>query len=136
MNFFLPEQLLRVMRLLVLLMTIAGIRVGATGLAQGISLSVKNAPLESVILDIRVQSNYDFLVDANLIHKARPVTVNVKNVTIEEALAACFKGQQLTYSIENNIVIIKAVAAATIAPQLVNLADTVLYTGRITDEKG
>ncbi|MFZ4861910.1 SusC/RagA family TonB-linked outer membrane protein [Sphingobacterium sp. Mn56C] len=77
--------------------------------AQNISISKKQAALYDVINEIRNQSGYDFLLNGDLLKKATPITINVSNVSVKQALDAAFKNQPFLYEIKNNnTVIIKA----------------------------
>ncbi|WP_162847119.1 SusC/RagA family TonB-linked outer membrane protein [Mucilaginibacter gracilis] len=84
-------------------------QVSAATLAQRISISKRNAPLESVLKDIRQQSGYDILFDLDLVLKAKPVTVDLVNATLDEALQSSLAGQQLTYTLENKKIVIKEI---------------------------
>lgn len=64
-----------------------------------ITLSEKNAPLESVLEKIGEQSSYDIIFNSNLIKKAKPVTVNAKNAPLLAVLAECFLDQPLSYTV-------------------------------------
>jgi type II secretory pathway component GspD/PulD (secretin) len=94
------------MRLTIILLTACFLQLSAAGFAQRITLSEQNTSLEKIIQKIRKQSGYDFLVDSKLIKKAKPVSVNLKNVTIQEALNACLSDQEMIYTIEDKIVLL------------------------------
>lgn len=106
----LPKFLL-IMRLTLFLIICSSLGASAGGYAQGkISLTLKDAPLEVALNDVLKQSNgYDFVGSPELLKKGKPVTLNVKEVTLEQALDECFKGQPLTYSIKEKIIVVKPV---------------------------
>ena len=99
-------KVLLIMKLTVLFL-VACLHVSASGIAQNITLSVKNKSLQTVIREIKKQSGYQFFYNQSILEKVSPITVDVKNVPIEEALKACFKGQIVTYEIIGKNIVIK-----------------------------
>lgn len=75
--------------------------------AQTVTLSKSNAKIVDVFKEIRKQTGYDFVYTSRHISEAKPVTINLKNAPLENALAACFKDQPLSYSIQNKTIIVK-----------------------------
>jgi TonB-linked SusC/RagA family outer membrane protein len=109
---FLRSKTILVMKLIAILLTVACLQVSAEGFSQQITLSKNNASLKSVLQDIRKQSGYQLLYNTDLIQKAKPVSINVHNSGIEEALKQSLKGQAFTYEITDKIILIKPVTAA------------------------
>jgi TonB-dependent starch-binding outer membrane protein SusC len=102
---FLPRQTLLAMKLTVILMVIA-FHVSA-GYTQVVTLHKKNALLTEVFKEIRQQTGYDFFYELTWLEKAKPVTINVNNIPLTEALNLCFKDQPLTYSITGTTIVLK-----------------------------
>jgi TonB-dependent starch-binding outer membrane protein SusC len=101
----LPSKTLLVMKLTIFLFLIGTLNVVAKGYTQ-ITLQLKNASPEQVFEQIETQTNYSFLFNYKALKEVKKITVSVKNVSLETALEACFKDQQITYRIvDNNIVI-------------------------------
>ena len=90
-----------------LVLIVAIVQVSAAAFAQKITLKEKNATLETVFKDLRKQSGYDFYFDQEEITKGRPVTINLKNTSLSEALSACLAGQPFSFIIDEKTVIIK-----------------------------
>lgn len=112
---------------LTMLFLVACLHVSASGIAQNITLSVKNKSLQVVFKEIRRQSGYEFFYNQGVLAKASPITVDVKNVSIEEALKACFKGQVVTYEIiGKNIVIKDKDASSSGKPETTKAAEVVV----------
>ena len=128
-------RFLRVMKLIVVLMTVAFLQIGFAAEAQKITLSEKNAPLSKIFKDIRLQSNYDFFGDLELLQKAKPVTINVKDATIDDVLEICFAGQNLTYTIQNKIVVFKEKKILLKSTGELS-QDSLIFKGRVVDETG
>ncbi len=82
------------------------LQVNASGYAQKISLSVKNAPMEKVLREIKKQANYNFLYNTQMLESSKPVNFNVTNASLDEVLRLCFNDQPLTYSIVDGTIII------------------------------
>ncbi|MCX2449768.1 SusC/RagA family TonB-linked outer membrane protein [Pedobacter sp. PLR] len=92
-------------KLITVLVFSLSVQVNASVLAQ-ITLSEKNAPLETVLEKIGVQSDYDIIFNSNLIKKARPVTVDAKNAPLLGVLAECFVNQPLSYTVSSLTIIV------------------------------
>ena len=88
-------------------MLTACLQVGATGYTQTVSLSVKDAQLETVFRDIRKQTGYNFIFTREVISAANPVNINVQNASLKDVLEMCFQNQPLSFSIEDKFVVIK-----------------------------
>lgn len=101
------KKLSKVMRLLAILMLAACMQVSARGYSQNITLSVKHASLEAVLNEIKKQSGYQFFFSESTLAKSNPVTLEVKDQSIEEVLKKCFEGQPFTYAVVLNTVVIK-----------------------------
>ncbi|OFX79986.1 MAG: hypothetical protein A2X20_00140 [Bacteroidetes bacterium GWE2_40_15] len=136
------------MKLTFLFMTLAFLQVQAKSYSQQITLSGQNANLEDIFVEIMKQTNSHFVYSAEMLMAAKPVTVDLSNATLEEALEQCFLDQPLTYIIENNTVIVKMkelppppVKGVVVDEQgipfaFVNIMVKGTTTGTFTDEKG
>lgn len=82
------------------------IHAGARAGSPMITLSVKNAPIEKVFKSIRKQSGYLFLHTEEVLKNARPVSVHIKESSIEKVLEKCFENQPLSYRISNKTVVV------------------------------
>ena len=81
---------------------------------QQVTIVAKNESLVSVIKQLRAQTNYSVMASSADLEKAKPVTMNLKGVSIEAALKEIFKNQSLQYEIKNkNITIRKKVSIIT-----------------------
>lgn len=75
--------------------------------AQPITLKVERMALTEVFQQIRKQSQMDFIIKSKQMARSRLVTVEVKNVPLEEALKLVFEGQPFDYVVESNTIIVK-----------------------------
>lgn len=90
----------------------------AIGFSQQVTLSVSGARLEQVLESIRTQTGYSFIFDARYAKNALPVTVTLKEESLETALAQVFKGQPFTYEVNDRIVTVLASRKVTVATTL------------------
>lgn len=99
-------------KLMLVLFFLGFLNINVNAFAQKkITVAGKNLPMEKVLESIKEQSGlYLFFIQKD-IKKAQPVTINVKNVTLDEALKACFSNQPLTYIIEENTIVVKEKSA-------------------------
>jgi TonB-linked SusC/RagA family outer membrane protein len=98
---------LLVMKFTAIFLLAASLQVSAKGYSQKVTLFEKNAPLTKVFRDIKKQTGYAFFFDESWMKQATPVTVEVKDATLEKALDACFKNQSITYSVVGTTVVVK-----------------------------
>src|SRR5262249_12412749 len=106
----------------------------AEGFGQKVTLSAKNAKLEDVFHQIRQQTGYTFTYTASLLDRARPVSIDIDRMDLEQALNECLKEQPFSYVIIEKTILVKLKGEekkgqATVSPP-------VEVTGRIVDEKG
>lgn len=94
------------MRLTTVLLIATIMQVSAAGFAQKISLSRSNAPLKSILKELRTQTGYNFVVTDDQLNKAIPVNIRVTNLNLEDVLNQVFSKQPLTFSIDSKTVIV------------------------------
>lgn len=83
------------------------LHVYATGHAQNISFTKNKTTLKEFVDVVGDQTNYKFLYTDKLLKLAKPVDIEMKELSLNEALAAYFEHQQLDYNIKENVIIIK-----------------------------
>ncbi|WP_162852702.1 SusC/RagA family TonB-linked outer membrane protein [Dinghuibacter silviterrae] len=106
---------------------------GHRAAAQHVSLSLKNVPLEKAFQEIKRQTGYTFAYTESMLKKANPVTVECKNVTLEQALTLCFGNQPFTYTIIEKTVVVKP-KETHVADNAANLSPPGQIKGRIFGE--
>ncbi|WP_336830652.1 SusC/RagA family TonB-linked outer membrane protein [Sphingobacterium multivorum] len=74
--------------------------------AQQVQLNFKNADVKEVITSISDHYGYEFVFDGNLLKAARPISVNLKLSSVEDALSILFKDQPFSYRLENKRIIL------------------------------
>ncbi|SKB86972.1 SusC/RagA family TonB-linked outer membrane protein [Daejeonella lutea] len=123
-------KFLLVMKLTMILLIAGLMQVNAAGYAQKITLAKNDATLVSVLKLIRQQSDYNFVYNLKSLKNAKTVSINIKNVDIEDALKICFDGQPLTYEI-----LLKTVVIKDLERPEVQAAD-IRVSGKVTDNTG
>ena len=133
------SHLLRIMKLTSLLLLVVCMHVGATGYSQRVSLSIKDQSLEKVFRTLTKQAGYTFFYDHALLKNTKTVSLEVKNIALEDALNRCLENQPLTYSIVGKTVVIKPKERSelSLAGKQARARGLIKdITGTITDDKG
>ncbi|WP_449438880.1 STN domain-containing protein [Pedobacter steynii] len=94
------------MKILLILMTSVLMQVSASTFAQKITLNEKQASLVSIFEKINKQSGVDFLVNIDLLAKAKPVSINVNNEELSVVLDKIFEDQPLEYTVKDRAVLV------------------------------
>jgi hypothetical protein len=128
------SKILLMMKLITFMVFITLMQASAAGYGQRINLSEKNAPLKEVLQSIKKQSGYLFFYNVDDL-KARNLSINVRNATLEETLTACFKDLPFRYKIVQNTVVLTK-REQTLIDRLSTYFSTIDVKGRITDEMG
>ncbi|MCS3531176.1 SusC/RagA family TonB-linked outer membrane protein [Chryseobacterium sp. JUb7] len=100
--------------------------------AQQISLSLQKAPLSKAISEIRKATKYDFVYNEDLLKKVGPITVNLKNASLEETLRTLFANQPIAFEIADGIIILQERKTSNTS----NSKKKETIKGKIVDEKG
>ncbi|MBC8984595.1 SusC/RagA family TonB-linked outer membrane protein [Pedobacter sp. N36a] len=96
------------MKLTYILLFFTIFQIKAESFAQKISISVRNALITDVISEIKKQTNIDFLYNNATLKDAIPVSLDIKNLDLIQALDLCFDKQPFEYKIRNKTVLITA----------------------------
>lgn len=110
---------LLVMKLTLLLLTVAMLQVSAKGLSQNISFSGKDVSLESVFNAVESQTDYVFMYKATALSAAKPVTIRANGIGLEAFLNKVFENQNLTYKIiDKNILVSRKDVGGAVAESM------------------
>lgn len=132
----LPQQLRRVVRLTALFFLICYIQVNAGGFAQTVSFSGKDVPLQAVFASFEKQTGFSFFFNYALLKDAKPVTIEVRNVSLEKALKEALKNEALDfYQQGKTIFIVKKQAAAASTDLLAPEAKLTDVKGRVVNQQ-
>ncbi|RYZ96923.1 MAG: SusC/RagA family TonB-linked outer membrane protein, partial [Sphingobacteriaceae bacterium] len=143
-HFVLPpgfaKKIILFMKLTSLMLFVAFMQVSASTLAQKVTLSERNASLSTIFEQVRKQTGYDFAYTTATIETAKLVTINVKNMELNDALKIVFNGQPLDYKIDYKSVSVTRKEPSFLHTlqnktiKLLNLPTTV--RGRVIDSLG
>ena len=101
-----PVQLLLAMRITAVIMLVTALQVSARGVSQTVSYSGKRVPLEQVFSIIEQQTGYGFFYKLPDLAGAKPVTIDLKDVPLQEALERLLWHQSFHFSIQGNTIFI------------------------------
>ena len=122
-----------VMRLTFLLTVMLSVSTWATGVAQEakVSLRMEDASLEEIILELREQTGVRFFYSIDKIKAFSHLSVDAEDENLRDVLDRLLEGTGLTYTLLDDVVVIKDAAAVVAAD---SIRKTVIK-GRVKDEK-
>jgi len=126
------KQIVMRIKIIAMLMIAAFLQVSASGFAQKITLSEKNASLEQLFSKIKKQSGYTFLYSPKLIKNTKPVSLIVTDALLVDVLEKCFEGQPLTFAINQHTIVVRKREEE---PTLIDMRFK-LFKGKVVDAKG
>ena len=119
------------MKMTTLVLIIVLAHTGSAGYGQ-ITLREKNASLEKVLAAIEKQTNYVFLYDPDDL-KMGPITIAIKNTTLQETLEKVFKGLPIEFTVVGNNVLIKKKRSENVKKAMIT---DISIPGKVVDENG
>jgi TonB-linked SusC/RagA family outer membrane protein len=129
-----PYQLLRIMKLTILIMTMFLLQVSAATKAQ-ITLNENRASLQKVLKSISKQSGYDLIYSIDDLKGTKPVNIKLNNESLEIALQLCFADQPLVYEVSDKTVMIKRKEEKGIINRIKDFFVNIDISGKVVDEK-
>ncbi len=132
-------QLLRVMRLTVILLFLSFMQVSAKSYSQKLTLNLENVSLEKIFKEIKRQTGFYFLYNNAEIKKVGNITVKVENASIEETLNASLNSTKFTFKIVDKTIVLNAKPLPFIQPNQSNSDNNVPpveVSGRVLNEAG
>lgn len=121
------------MKLALLLVFFTLFRAHAEIAAQTVSIRVENGSLKDVFKSFKKQTGVDFLYTSEVIRKAQPISVSLKNEPLISALEQCFEGQPLRFEVANGTILIKEKPAPLPAMQIAEIKLQQTVIGTVTD---
>jgi TonB-linked SusC/RagA family outer membrane protein len=104
---------------------------------QRIAINVKNVSLQKLFSEIEKKTNYTFFYDVTILKETKPVTVAVKDATVEEILRMAMVGQFLEYTITEKTIFVKKERKAVEAlPVDTGRGGTIKVRGVVLTEAG
>ncbi|WP_169472377.1 SusC/RagA family TonB-linked outer membrane protein [Pedobacter hiemivivus] len=121
------------MKITILLLIVIVFQVSASTFAQKVTINQKNMQLEQVFRLIRAQSGYKILIDVDLLKSTSTISLNIRNYSAEEAVAAALKNQNLEYELRDKLILIKA-REKGFFEQLISTIQATEVWGKVLDE--
>ena len=100
------------------------------GQEQKVTLNFKDAQVQDVLKGINRQTGLDFMYNLTQLQEINPVTLQVENVTVDEALKKLLEGTNFEHRYEMGSIVIRRKGAA---PEQQNMKQ---LTGHVTDRQG
>ena len=124
------------MKMTFVLMLSVFMHVSAGTFAQKVTLSEQGASIDHLLRQIRDQTGYDFIYNPSVFKDTEGVDIQISNAPIDKALDLIFAGQQVTYIIDQQTIVVKKKEKSQILPahSLASQADSL--RGKVTDTIG
>lgn len=100
----LQPNLVRAMKLTVILLTVAFLQVQATGFSQRITFTGKHLPLKQVLNAVEKQTGYVAFYNRDVLQTATPVSISVQDMSLANFLDLVLAREPLTYLIEGKTI--------------------------------
>jgi TonB-linked SusC/RagA family outer membrane protein len=101
------------------------------------SMSLEQVSVEEVIKEIKRNSDFNFIFNYDLVKNLELVNINIKNATVEQLLDQALSGSNLTYRIEDKVIILSpAKPQAVSSPVKQHQARQKVISGIVRDENG
>ena len=131
------RKFLKTMKLTCLLLTIPLIHILAgKSYSQStlLNLSMRDASVKEVLVEIENQSEFIFMYSGKLIDVDREVSLDIRNKSLDQVLNKLFSGTDVTYAIKDNIIVLTT--GDLLGKELVSGAQQKKVSGTVTDLKG
>ncbi len=104
--------------------------------AQKVTISEHNVSLEKVFSKIKKQTGHTFIYSIADVQKAGKVSLTFSNATVSAVMDSALSGQPLTWTLFNNMIIIKEKPVQAVAAPATEEVRAVTITGKVTNEQG
>ena len=104
---------------------------GLAGFAQTLSLSLKNVSLEKAFRAVEEKVEQRFVYTSEMLQKSEPVTIDVRNTTLDRVLQLLFQNQPLIYSLDDRFIKVRFKDIGTAAAK-----KNTIVGGSVRDEEG
>lgn len=99
-----------------------------------VTIQAKNRPLAEVLKDVGKQTGYATAFSIETLKGTRPVTIQIEDMPLEQALKQLLQGQPVRYEIKDRTIIIKPKVVSQKGTE--NSLNPRIITGRVTDSIG
>ncbi|SEA02114.1 SusC/RagA family TonB-linked outer membrane protein [Pedobacter hartonius] len=126
-------KLLLVMKLTLVLLITVFLQVSHASYGQTITFKGNDVTMERFFQVIQSQTSFKVLYAEEMLSGVGHTDLNLKGAGVEDALKVCFMNKPLTYTINNNVIVIKVKPAMEVTEQKERQKQPVTITGKITD---
>ncbi len=130
----LPPKVILAMKITTFLLVVVLVQASAKSYSQ-INLNENNAPLEKVLKSIKKQTGYSFFYDINDVKNSK-VSIQVNDVSLDQALSICFKDLPISFKVIENNVVLKKKEESFVGKILDMVAPSKDIVGLVTDANG
>lgn len=137
-RWLMQSKTLLVMKLMCILLTVCCLGASAHSVSQTVTFSGKKVSLEIVFGEIKKQTGYLVTCDMLLLKSAKAVSIEAKDMQLEEFLALLLKNQPMEFTIRNKTIFITAKRQSTVtfnSDETEVLEQTISGTVKDTDGK-
>ena len=136
MRWLCSTQTILAMKLTVILIFFGCLQVSADGFSQKITLSEKNTTFNALFENIKKQSGYTFFYNNKLIKQEGRISIEMEEVSLEDALNRIFKNRPYSYMILNKTVVIKKKIIENEAIPRAEVLAVLPIKGKVVDTEG
>ncbi len=129
------RKLLMRINLIIIIMTSCLLQVSASTFAQRFSYNRQQVALRQVFQEIKKQTGYKVLYSDQNVNGDLLINADFKNVELETVLNTLLKDLQLTYKIDQKVILIKAVEKS-FTRQMAALPVKIDISGKVVDSQG
>ncbi len=136
-------KIIRVMRLTILLLTVAFLHTHASGTAQSVTLSGKNLTMDQVFAAVKKQTGYVVFSNKDFFTSRKTVSLSISDRPLNDLLDVVLRDQPFEYSISDKTIFIspKTMMAVSIKPVIPTSPpdekeEAVPIRGRVVNEVG
>ena len=121
-------KIIRVMKLTIFIFFVGILSVAARGYSQNtyLNISLQDATVQELITEIEDQSEFNFFFKDDQLNEKIIINIEADNILISEVLSNVFENTNITYSVVNKVIVIRAKK---------NAQDREI-TGTVTEETG
>jgi TonB-linked SusC/RagA family outer membrane protein len=130
----LPPKVILAMKITTFLLLVVLVQTSAKSYSQ-INLNENNASLEKVLKSIKKQTGYSFFYDINDVKNSK-VSIQVNDVSLDQALSICFKDLPISFKVIENNVVLKKKEESLVGKILDMITLPKDITGVVTNESG
>ncbi|MET4139239.1 SusC/RagA family TonB-linked outer membrane protein [Pedobacter sp. UYP1] len=130
------NKFLLVMRLMIILFFVGMMQVSGATYGQKITLNQNKIKITQLFKEIKRQTGYDILWQSEKLNENKIISANFNKTDLKEVMAQCLAGQNLTFAIEDNSVVIKQRQTLVRSLNMPLLQDSIIYRGKVLDEQG